>query len=197
MQSKQKGNYYAEERRNEILDRAKEILSFSESQIKQMKDTAALRPTGEGDELMRQASATLEDVRSLAVRSDLNGEQLTLLQEKANLLDIQSQELKNLLVRQDVLRQREVVQKLPPLVKKRVSELIQIYNQNSQSAVMAGLVQGSQQEEEKITQNLNQLTKVEDLNTAKVLIDEVKVSFQKVQKALNYARQFLSYCKLQ
>ena len=179
----------AEEKRNEILSVAKEILTTSESQIKQMKDTMALRSSAEGEELLERAVGTQEEVRLLAVRPDLNGEQLTLLQEKANLLNVQSQELKNFLDRQDILRQREAVQKLPPLVKNRITELIQIYNQNSQSAVMAGLVQGSQKEEEKITQNLLLLTKAEDIETAKTLIAKVKESFQKIQKALNYARQ--------
>ena len=138
---------------------------------------------------MTQVSAPLEEVRSLAVRPDLNAEQLTMLQEKANLLNLKSQELKNFLNRQDVLRQRDAVKKLPPLVKNRITELIQIYNQNSQSAVMAGLVQGSQKEEEKITQNLALLSQAEEIEFAQKLIDEIKASFQKIQKALNYARQ--------
>ena len=172
-----------------ILMKANDILAVSENQIAQMKDMMALRSSAEGEELMTQVSATLEEVRSLAVRPDLNGEQLTILQEKANLLNLKSQELKNFLNRQDVLRQRDAVQKLPPLVKNRITELIQIYNQNSQSAVMAGLVQGSQKEEEKITQNLALLSQAEEIESAQKLIDEIKVSFQKIQKALNYARQ--------
>ncbi|MGN0919408.1 MAG: AsmA family protein [Alphaproteobacteria bacterium] len=179
----------AEAQRNEIVSSAEEILKVSEAQIKKMKDTAALHPSAEAEELLLRATETSQEVRLLAVRPDLNPEQLTVLQEKANLLNVQSQELGNFLERQDVLRQREAVQKLPPLVKNRVAELIQIYNQNSQSALVAGLVQGSQKEEEKIKENLALLTKAQELDTAQKLIDEVKESFQKIQKALNYARQ--------
>ena len=43
--------------------------------------------------------------------------------------------------------------------------------------------------EKKIEERLAALSRVEDLKTAKRMIEEIKDSFQKIQKALNYARQ--------
>ncbi len=181
-----------EAKQNEILIQAKNILSTAENQIKLMKDNISLHPSSEANDLMNRAEATLDDVRSLAVRQDLNSEQLIFLQEKSNLLLSESKDLDNYLKRQDILRQREAVKKLPPLIKTRLDEMIQIYNQNPESVVLSGIVQGSQNENEKITKNLEILENVQNLEAAKQLISDVKESFQKIQKALNYARQFSS-----
>ena len=91
--------------------------------------------------------------------------------------------------RNEVLRQRDAVQKLPPLVKNRINEMIQIYSQNPQSALIAGLIQGSQAEEEKIQENLKAMEKEKDLQEVKKKINAIKESFKKIQKALNYAHQ--------
>ena len=176
-------------RQDEILKVAREVLEKSESQLKKMKDVVALNSSLEAQKLTEEAERTITDVRQLAIRSDLNGEQLNILKERAQFLALQSAELEDLLERQNILKQREAVQKLPYLVKTRIEELTQLYQQNPQSTILAGLLQGSQKEEKNITKILEELPKINDMAQLKSKVEEVKESFQKIQKALNYAHQ--------
>lgn len=182
----------AYEEQQEILSEARTILEIAETRARQLKNVLSLRPSNEANELIQHLEETLEEVRTLAMRPDLNAEQLVFLQKKSNLLSSQSQDLSDYLEQQEVLRQREAIKKLPPLVKTRLEEMIQLYNQNPESPIFAGLVEGSQKEEEKINKFLVDLEKVKDLNTANEIINEIKESFKKIQKALTYARQFNS-----
>lgn len=177
-------------KQTEILTRAKEILDSSEKQMLALQNKLALHPSAEAQELLISAKGTLDEVRSVAVLSDLNPEQLSFLQEKADLLNVQIQEVTNLIERKEILRQYEAVKKLSPLVKTRIDDMVRIYNQNPESTLLAGLIQKSQIEQEKIEKNLAHLSETDDLKTIKELIEKIKDSFQKIQKALDYARPF-------
>ena len=92
--------------------------------------------------------------------------------------------------RDNTLRQRESVKKLPPLVKTRIEEIVQIYKENPQSALLAGLVQKSKDEEKKMNQMIQSFSTITDLDETRRIIEDIKASFTKIQKALDYARQF-------
>ena len=68
--------------------------------------------------------------------------------------------------------------------------MIRIYHQNPESTLLAGLIQKSQEEQKKMDKDLKLLSETEDLKTTKDLIEQIKVSFQKIQKAMDYARPF-------
>ena len=126
----------------------------------------------------------------MLAQPDLNPEQLMFLQEKANLLNLQTQEVIRFVEEKELLRQRDALKKLPPLVKTRLDEMVRIYQQNPESALLAGLIQKSQIEQKLIDDNLTLLSETEDLKRMKELIEQTKESFQKIQKAMDYARPF-------
>ena len=179
----------AKEKQSEIIAQSFKILEYSEPKIKSMKEISFDEVSPEMREILDNVEKTFTDVKGYVEHSDLTGEQLISLQEENKLLEIQSKELDELLEKENILKQKKAVQNLPLLVKPRITEISQIYEQNRQYSVLASILKGAQQEEKKIIDSLKELEKTKDLAETKNIIENVKLSFTKIQKALNYARQ--------
>ena len=180
----------AKRKQNDILEEAQGILIQTEEKVENLKDRFALKSSEELQKLLDEAEGISSEIRQLAVRSDLNGEQLNFLREKMKLLNVYLGKLDAFWERDNTLRQRENVKKLPPLAKTRIEEIVQIYKENPQSALLAGLVQRSKDEEEKMKKMIQSFSTITDLDETRRLIDDIKDSFTKIQRALDYARQF-------
>lgn len=193
-QQKQKERKQEEEeakrKQDDILEEAQMILIQTEGKVENLKDRFALKSSEELQKLLEDAEGVSSEIRQLAIRSDLNGEQLNFLREKVKLLNIYLSKLDAFEERDNTLRQRESVKKLPPLVKTRIEEIVQIYKENPQSALLAGLVQKSKDEEKKMNQMIQSFSTITDLDETRRIIEDIKASFTKIQKALDYARQF-------
>ena len=114
---------------------------------------------------------------------------MIVLDEKSKLLEIQLRELEYLLKRQEVSRQKNAMNKLPPLVEKKLNDIIQIYRKNPNSSFLIALIQGVQKEEKEIKSQMQSLSRTVDVEAAEEIILRIKESFEKIQKAWNYAQK--------
>ena len=92
-------------------------------------------------------------------------------------------------LRQDVVGQKKNAQRIVDTVQENLEDMGRIYRRNSSSAILAALLQKSQEESQKIQGLWGSLQKTNQLEEAQEYSKEINESFEKIQKAWNYARQ--------
>ena len=178
-----------EDKKEELLAFANQTLEQAEYLMKQLQDRMALDPSLKSEDLIYEAEKNIQEVRQLVVRSELNKEQMLVLDEKSKLLEIQLRELEYLLKRQEVSRQKNAMNKLPPLVERKLNDIVQIYRKNPNSSFLIALIQGVQKEEKEIKSEMQSLSRTVDVEAAEEIILKIKESFEKIQKAWDYAQK--------